>query len=314
MTKSLKTNKGKFIFTLVFSSTLFLPYSAFAGIGDGPRAFQIGPVGAQKIGMMASHKNSSFNLDGSPAEPSARVQSDVVAMQYVRITQIKKKVVGLFGYLPYGEVTQTLLDSPREAESSGMGDIYLGAVIGLYNAPALKLKEYIQYKPSFTIALLTKLTLPTGEYQQDKFANMGNNRWSFRTGGVFSWYFGDSLLPGQNTSLEFTPSITVFGDNNQPYQASTLKQKEMYSLETNLTHDFNHMFWGSLDALYVIGGASITDGVKADNETEKVALGASVGMFISKGFTMQVNYGKTLKVDSEGYNDYSLRLKISKAF
>lgn len=287
---------------------------AYAGIGDGPRAFQIGPINAQKLGFMSSQKDSSFNLDGSPAEPAARVKGDFLALQYVKVTQINGRVIGLFGFVPYGTVSQTLLHSTTQAESSGVGDISLGSVFGLYGAPALKLKEYVKFKPNFSAALLTKLTLPSGKYSQEKYANLGSNRWSFRTGGVFAWYFGESLLPGQNTSIEFTPSVTFYSDNNQPYQAKTLAQKELYSFEANVTHDFSRKFWGSLDALYVIGGATITDGIKSENETKKFALGASLGMFFPEGLAMQINYGKTLKVDSQGYNDYSLRLKISKAF
>lgn len=314
MSNILKTKKSRLIFTLLFIPHLLLSISVFAGIGDGPRAFQIGPVGVQKIGITPTHKNSNFNLDGSPAEPSARVISDFVAIQYATVTEVNGQAVGLFAYAPFGKVSQTLLQASKVSESSGLGDVSFGFALGLYGAPALKLKEYVQFKPSFTFGLTGKVSLPTGEYNQDKFANLGSNRWSVKVGAALSWYFGESLLAGENISFELTPGVTFFGENSDPYQADSLKQTQLYSLEANLTHDFSNIIWASIDALYVIGGVTVTDGKRADNETEKFALGGTVGVFISPGFTAQLGYGKTLKIDSEGYKDYSLRLKVSKAF
>lgn len=303
------------IVLLIIPATLSLfTQHALAGIGDGPRAFQIGPVGATKIGITPTHKDSNFNIDGSRAEPAARIISDIVAFQYATVSKLNGQVVGLIVYAPFGKISKKSLETSKVAKSEGAGDLSLGIAIGLYGAPALKLKEFVRFKPSFSFGLTGKVILPTGEYNQDKFANLGSNRWSAKIGAALSWYFGESLLAGQNTSFELTPGVTFFGENSDPYEADSLKQTELYSLEANFTHDFSKRIWASIDALYLIGGATITDGIRADNETEKFALGGTLGVYISPGFTAQLGYGKTLKIDSDGYKDYSLRIKVSKAF
>ena len=300
-------------YSTVFASCLIAGL-AQAGVGDGPRAYQVGPVGIQKINVMPINQDSSFNIDGSPAEPAARIKAKLVALQYTSLIDISGKTAGLFVIAPMGEVTGDLLKTSKQGENSGLGDIVVGGVIGLAGAPAMTMQEFATYKPEFGFGLLGKITLPTGEYSADKMFNLGANRWAAQLGGVLSWYFGESLLPGQVTSFELTPTITVYGDNDDPTSGDLLEQKELYTLEANLTHDFNSQFWGSVDALYLIGGATITDGIKAENETEKFLLGATVGAYLPNGYSLQLNYGKTLKVDSDGYNDHLVRLKISKSF
>ncbi len=260
------------------------------------------------------HQNSSFNVDGSPSKPAARIKVDLAVLQYTNLIKVSNKTAGLFAIVPMGKVTGELINTPMEGKNSGVGDIVLGGVIGLKGSPAMTAQQFVAYKPDFSFGLLGELTLPVGEYDSDKLFNLGANRWAGQLGAVFAWYFGQSLLPGQVTSIELTPSVTIYGDNDDPNNAERLEQKPLYSLETNFTHDFNSRYWGSVDSLYIIGGATITDGVKADNETEKFVLGASIGAYLPNGFSLQLNYGKTLKVDSDGYNDHLVRVKFSKAF
>ncbi|WP_281649122.1 transporter [Parendozoicomonas sp. Alg238-R29] len=287
---------------------------ALAGVGDGPRAYQVAPVGSQRLSIMPIHQNSSFHIDGSPSEPSARIKADILAMQYTHILDVGGNTTGLFAVVPYADISAKLLDTKRETGASGVGDLVVGAIFGLTGASAMTPKEFAAYKPGFTAGLLTKLTLPTGRYDEDNLLNIGTNRWAVQLGGAFSWYFGESLTAGNNTSIELTPAVTFYGDNDSPRNADKMEQRPVYTLEANATHDFSSRYWGSIDALYSIGGATETDGVKSQSDTEKFLLGATVGMYLPHGYGLQLNYGKTLKVDSDGYKDHLIRIKLSKSF
>ncbi len=287
---------------------------AYAGVGDGPRAYQVAPVGSQNISILPIYQNSRFNIDGSPSEPTARIKVDLVALQYSFITEVLNQTAGFYMVLPTGKVNGKLINTSKRGDSSGIGDIIIGGVIGLVDAQAMTPKEFATYKPEFGFGLLMELTLPTGEYNANKPFNLGSNRWSARMGAVASWYFGESLLPGQVTSIELVPTVAFYGNNNDISNGNTLEQEPVYSLEANFTHDFNTLFWGSIDALYKIGGRAITDGVRAEGDTDIFALGATVGAYLPEGFSLQLNYGQTLKVDTDGYKDHLVRLKLSKSF
>lgn len=286
--------------------------SSFAAVGDGPRAYQPGPVGTKRVTFMPMHQNSSFNIDGSPSEPAARVKADILAVQYTQIMDFTGRTAALFGLLPLAEISAELLDTPVKVEESGVGDVVVGGILSLVGAPAMTPKEFAAFKPGFTAGVVGKLTLPTGSYDRDNALNIGTNRWAFQLGGITSWYLGEGLTAGKVTSIEVTPSVTFYGDNDSPPSGDRLKQKPMYSLGVNLTHDFNSQFWGSIDSLYTNGGEGETDGQESDADTEKFLLGVSVGTYLPQGFGLQLNYGQTLKNDSDGYDDHLVRIKISK--
>lgn len=287
---------------------------AQAGVGDGPRAYQVAPVGSNSISFIPMHQNSSFNVDGSPSEPAARIKADIFALSYTRVFDLAGKTAGVFLLAPWADITGDLIDTPKSGTDNGLADVVVGGVVGIIGAPAMSTKEYVKFKPGFSMGILGLLTLPVGKYNSDDLFNVGANRWAAKMGTVMTWFLGDGLLPGQVTSLELTPSVSIYGDNDDPRDANKLEQKPLYSVEAHVTHDFNEHFWGSIDALYVIGGSTITDGVKSDSDTEKFALGASVGAYLPHGFSLQFNYGKTLKVDTDGFNDHLVRIKLSKSF
>ncbi len=308
-----KTSAYRFLSSLCIALGL-VATDTQAGVGDGPRAYQIAPIGSQKLSFIPMHQNSSFNVDGSPSEPAARIKVDILAVQYTNVVQIGSQTAGLFALVPTGKVEGKLINTPKKGDNRGMGDAVIGAIVGLSGAPAMSPQEYGRFNPGLSFGLLGKLTLPTGEYDSDKLFNLGANRWAAQIGGVMTHYFGDSLIPGQVSSLEVIPSVTFYGDNDSPHNADKLEQKPLYALETHLTHDFSSRLWGSIDALYNIGGATTTDGVKSDTDTEKFALGFTLGTNLPHGFNLQLNYGKTLKVDSDGYHDHLVRLKIAKSY
>jgi len=86
-----------------------------AGIGDAPTAFQIDPVGVTTIGMTHTHKDFNFSIDGSRAEPAARIISNIVAIPYVRVSKLNGQAVGFIVYV-YAPFVKISLDASKVAE------------------------------------------------------------------------------------------------------------------------------------------------------------------------------------------------------
>lgn len=306
------------VFDLLLGSLLcagvFHSGNAVAGVGDGPRAYQLAPAGTEVVTVIAAQQNSNYNLDGSPTSPAARVEVTAVALQYTRVIDIAGNAAGLFAVLPFAGADGTLLNGARQPSSEGLGDIILGGIVGLVGSPALNPKEFGAYKPGFGFGILGKLALPTGEYDSSKAINIGTNRWALQLGAVFSWQFGDSMRPGDVTSLELTPTLWTYGDNEDPNGGNVLEQDNLYGLEMHFTHDFNKMYWGALDAVYSTGGATTLDGVAAGEDVEVIGVGFTVGAALPGGTNLEFSYGETVKDDLDSYDDALYRIKIKQVF
>lgn len=286
-----------------------------AGVGDGPRAYQNAPVGTQMLTLNYMKQDSGFNIDGSPAEPATRIDADIAAFQYTRVTEISGQAAGLFAILPTGRVTGGLIGTKKEGKSQGLGDIQLGMVLGLTGSPALSPKEFAAFEPGFSLGLLTKLSLPTGAYSASKTVNLGTNRFAAQIGFPMSWNLGPSLRPGSITSVEFTPSMWIYGNNSSPTGgASEQGRKPLFNFEGHVTHDFSESLWGSLDAVYTLGGATRTDGADDNNGVESLGLGATIGFVLDKGVGLQFSYGRTTKANTDGLRDDLFRVKLAKIF
>ncbi|RDH85529.1 MAG: hypothetical protein DIZ78_11360 [endosymbiont of Escarpia spicata] len=288
--------------------------NANAGVGDGPRAYQLAPVGTEVVTVIGVRQNSNYNLDGSPTSPAARVEVTAMAFQYTRVIDVGGNAAGLFAVLPFAGADGTLLNGARQPSSEGLGDVIVGGVVGLIGSPALNPKEFGAYKPGFGFGIVGKLALPTGEYDSSKAINIGTNRWSLQLGTALSWQFGDSMRPGEVTSLELTPMVSIYGDNEDPNGGNVLEQDPLYGLEMHVTHDFNRMFWGAFDAVYSAGGATTLDGVAASDDVEVIGVGFTIGATLPRGTNLEFSYGETIKDDLDSYDDAIYRIKIKQVF
>lgn len=302
-------------FGLTALASLFMALPrAHAGVGDGPRIYQAAPVGTQIMTVIAARQNSNYNIDGNPFEPAARVEADALAAQYTKVVEIANRTAGVFALLPYADVEGNLIGGARQPASKGIGDVQIGAVIGLIGSPAMDAKQFAAFDPGFSFGVVGKLSLPTGKYDSNKAINLGTNRWATQLGAVFAWYFGDSLRPGSVTSLEFTPNVWLYGDNEDPRGANVLEQDPLYNLEMHLTHDFSQQFWGALDAVYKTGGATTTDGIPSGDDIDTIGVGFTIGTYLPDGMNLQFSYGETVDNDIDDFDDWLYRIKFSTAF
>lgn len=111
--------------------------------------------------------------------------------------------------------------------------------------------------------------------RDDCLINIGNNRWSVRPQlGVVH-----TRGPG---SFELTGSAFTFSDNDSFVDKATLKQKNVYALQTHVVYSFKPGFWGSLSTGYGTGGRICIDDVKTKFEVDNWLWAASLGMPVGK--------------------------------
>jgi hypothetical protein len=96
------------------------------------------------------------------------------------------------------------------------------------------------------------------------------------------------------TWLEISPSVMLFGDNNEPSlgtNASKIEQSAIFSLENHISHNFNPKFWVFGNLLYRLGGKTTTDGKENDNKQNMWGGGAGLGYQFTPFLGAYADYG-----------------------
>jgi len=289
---------------------LALPAASAQAQGDGPRVYQIVPDGTRVVSVYGLFTRGNQSVDPASVIEAGDIAVDVAVVQYVHPVTLGNRVGGAFVVLPMGEVTGTLRvpGSRVSGSSSWVGDMQLGWVQNVVGPPPLTGKDYATRKPGFTFGVLAKLLTPTGAYSPDKVINLGGNRWSVQLGTPITWYLGRSFVDPKLTTFELLPTVTFYTRNGDPNGADTLEQKPMFRLEGHVTRNLNRALWLSLDATWVYGGETTTDGVENDNAQRALMLGGTANFTFSRSTSLKVTYGEVVKRNDGGPDGHMFRV------
>ncbi len=242
--------------------------------------------------------------NANPLDPAHSVLADADIQATVLIGGFAK-VLPIFGrsgmvavLLPMGrisgEATVGAVDFNQSA--NGFGDPLIELNINLIGPkPIRNIPDLLRYEPGFSLDLLADLVLPIGEYDSDQALNLGQNRWYGRVGAPIVWQLGP-WVPGRRTTLEFLPSLWLFGDNDD-FVGRTAETDPMFQLESHLTRDFSEGFWASLDGTWITGGKGTIDGIEGES-LSNVGIGITLGYHLTDNLQLTTGYMATVS-DSE---------------
>lgn len=299
------------------AATAFLQTQDARAQGDGPLAYQLLPKGTKVVALYGFHTNGNQTADPGTVVKDGEINVNLGLLQYVHTFRlVKDQQAALFAILPFGKLDGSMkVQGGRvSGDSSGISDLQIGGIIGLLGSPDLPAQEYVAFKPGLALGVLGKVYIPTGEYDSAKSLNLGANRWAFQVGLPTTYYLGESLLDPALTTFSLFPSVTVFTDNDDPFNANRVEQDPLFKLEGHITRSLNKMLWMSLDALYTGGGETTTDGVKGDNSQSSLALGGTVYVKFSRSASLKASYGGTVSRNDSGLDGSMIRAIISFAF
>ncbi|MBB3146696.1 hypothetical protein FHS21_003112 [Phyllobacterium trifolii] len=169
-------------------------------------------------------------------------------------------------------------------------------------APGSVTSSWAAYDPGLSIGPLGKVYAPTGAFSGDKIIYLGADRWVGQIGLPISYYFGTSMLDPDLATLELVPSITFFDDSGDTSQDPIL------TLEGHVTRNLGRTFWASLDALYVYGGETSTNGIANDDAQKSLGLGATLGVNVTSSFSIKFSYGEFVYHNTDGLDGRSFRV------
>lgn len=301
--------------------------SAFAQ-GEGARAYWKAPANTHAVGthlMFVDGNASGFN----PAIPvsGAAFTSRIYLLNYTAFFNFLGRRNEVSVTQPFGTVEATTTGlQPIGLDVAGKGRADLAAwwAFNLVGAPAQSLQEAMQWEQRTLLDAQLFVTAPFGEYDEERFLNVGTNRWTVRFGLPFVQSIGE-FTPGRRTTLELVPSVTLFGDNDAlrsltiedgapVFFSRTLSQDPLYKVEGHLTRDITKELWVSADAMYVGGGETSLDGIAQDNSQSSFGVGFTVAYKVSDKVELRALWGDFLTDEEDGIDTSMLWLRATYAW
>lgn len=257
-----------------------------------PRAYSNAPVGVNFLiaGYIYTEGGLVFDPSAPLTDANLEIHSGLVA--YARTLDVGGKSAKFDVVVPYASLSgdADYLGTPVSREVTGLGDPRLRFSINFHGAPALSLQDFRSYEQDLIVGASVQVSLPIGQYDDDRLVNIGTNRWFVKP------EIGVSKAWGPWT-LELSTAATFFGDNDDFFGGKHREQDPIYSLQGHLVYGFPSGIWAALTGSYLTGGRTTLDGVRGNDLQESTRIGAtlalpvdrhnSIKLYASSGVTMR---------------------------
>lgn len=242
-----------------------------------PRTYANAPVGLNFL--IGGYGYTHYMADPSVALKDGDAKLHAAFLAYVRSLDLWGKSGKIDVLVPFGwlSASGTVADTGerREREVWGLDDPALRVSVNLYGAPALSLEEFAHYQQDTIVGASLLIRAPLGQYNPDRLANIGANRWSFKP------EVGISKALGRWT-LEAAAGVTVFTKNDKFFGGTTREQDPIYSVQGHVIYNFRSGIWAALDTTFYTGGRTTIDDVKRDDLQRNLRLGVTVALPVNR--------------------------------
>jgi len=288
-----------------FAFLVLMPLPEAFGQDLEPRRWTPLPPGLNVVGAGYIRTEGDVSFDPVLLIEDAEVTGHTAAVSYVRSFAIAGKLARLDLVVPWQNLHWTgLLDGAQaEAKRVGLADpnIRLSMILAGGSPDPSASSNTI-------FGAAVEITVPLGEYFDDKLLNLGQNRVVIRP------QIGILHTRGK-WSYELSGSTFLYGDNDDFYDGSTLEQDPLYALQAHVIRTFNKPgYWAALSAGYGWNGRSTVNGTRVD-DSERLFLSAlAVGMPIGKRQGVKFAYIRRRTNTNKGSDTDSLAIAWSHRF
>lgn len=288
---------------------------SFTGLGFAqdiePRRWTPLPIGMNILGLGVVHTDGDIALDPVLKLENVKVEIKTAVVSFLHSFKLLGQSARFDVRLPYKEAKWKglLAGEPAYTERKGLGDPRLRLSFNFIGAPALKGKEFQAYRASHStntvVGAALAVTLPLGEYEQDKLLNLGENRFVIRPQLGFVHTRG-------HWSYELTGSVFLYTDNDEFLGNNKREQNPIYALQTHLNYQSSKRWWASIGAGYDLGGESKINGVEKDDRQRELLYGVSAGLPIGSRSSVKLTYiaGRTYEDTGQDTDSFALSCSI----
>ena len=308
----------RFLAFIAFTATVSLISGLANAQDDGARTYWKGRAGTNAMSFQYLNMNlqASDAVQFDPSHfiyPAADAEADIFILSWARHMTLFDRPSILSANLVGGSVDvefDTTITPPEflppgvvpgasfNQSASGYADPSVQLDMNLFGTPKLPaIFSYMNYEPTWTLDAAFMLGVPLGQYDDDKVANLGLNRFYGRVAFPFKYHFG-VFSRGYMSSLEVVPSIWLFAENDD-FLGQKLENDPMWQIEAHWTQDFTQHFYGSIDLLYRNGFQSEIDGVDFGSDIEIGDLGFTLNFTVTDNVTIRTSFSSNVFGDSD---------------
>jgi hypothetical protein len=243
-----------------------------------------------------------------PSLPIRGLDSEITTavFGYLRTINFLGRSANIILDIPYSDGTTTA-NIPElgsiERNYSGVGDIGVTLQVNLMGAPTMDEAGFadLRRNPRPILGASLRVVAPTGNYDNDRIANVGANRWALKP------EIGLILPLTSKWLVELEGGAWFFEDNDDFLVGRNREQDPIYSLEAHLVRRFAPGFWISLDATGYRGGRSTLEGQRLDDLQRDSKIGTTLVYPFAKKQALKFSYTTGSVNDSdERFNVYTL--------
>jgi hypothetical protein len=242
-----------------------------------PRAYSNAPVGLNFLVVAYAHAQGGVVFEPTVPLENAHLEVPSAAVAFARSLEVAGRSAKFDVVQPYAWLSgqADLNGVTQQRDVTGLADTRLRFSINLYGAPALTLKEYASYRQDVIVGVSVLATAPVGQYDPDRLANIGTNRWSVKPEVGVSWARGRWIF-------ELDGAVALYQDNDDYFGGQTLEQDPIYSTQAHVIHSFRSGVWGAIDATWYGGGRTTTNGVEGDNLQRNTRVGLTLAFPVNR--------------------------------
>ena len=270
-----------------------------------PRRWTPLPPGLNVIGAGIVGTEGNVFFDPALQIENAEMDATSAAVSYVRSFSLGGRLARFDVVVPWQNVTWSgiLEGQPASATRVGLSDPTMRvSVILAGGAPDPTASS------NTVVGAAIAVTVPLGEYQEDKLLNLGQNRYVLRP------QIGFVHTRGQ-WSYELTGSGFFYTDNDEFFGGVTRKQDPLYAVQGHLIYSLKKPgYWTSLSAGYGGNGQSIINGNRADDSKRLFLSALSFGMPLGNRQGLKFAYIRGRTNTKNGSDTDSLALAWSIRF
>ncbi len=300
--------------TIIGTALVFIVFAGASIAQDiEPRRWTPLPVGINVLGAGVVYTDGDIALDPVLEIEDATVEIKTAIVSFLHAFDLWGQSARFDVRLPYQDARWEglLVGEKASTERHGLDDPRVRLSVNFLGAPALKGKEFQAFRASHpdntVVGAALAVTLPLGEYKQDKLLNLGENRFVFRPQLGFVHTRG-------HWSYELTGSVLLYTDNDDFFGNNKREQDPLYALQTHLIYTSPQRWWVSLGAAHDRGGESSINGDKKDDERRELLYGISAGLPVGSRSSAKLAYVGSRSNEDVGKDTDSVALAFSTRF
>jgi len=245
-----------------------------------PRAYWPAPVGTNVLVLGYQHSRGDIVVDQSLPVSGVDSSIDYLQLSYQRSVDVlgRSAAFQISQGFADGTTSGFVEGERRTRRTVGPLDTVGRFAINLIGAPTLDTEgmRELRAAPRPIVGASLTVSVPTGEYDEDRIINLGTNRVSVKP------EIGTIVPIGAGFLLEADLGVWFFEDNEE-FVGATRKQDPVWNAQLHLIRRFRPGFWAALNANFYGGGRTRVGGERNSDLQRNSRLGATLVYPVARG-------------------------------